>query len=79
MTIDKGLYLFEAQMHKNKEIMIMWLNATQLVGGDVRNFLVRGEELKLKISEADFLRFSINRNAMLCIVFKHFRLVVTVL
>lgn len=57
----------------------MWLNATQLVGGDVRNFLVRGEELKLKISEADFLRFSINTNAMLCIVFKHFRLVVTVL
>lgn len=47
--------------------MIMWLNTPQLAGGDVRNFLVRGEELKLKTSEADFLRFSINTNALYCV------------
>lgn len=44
----------------------MWLNTPQLAGGDVRN-LVRGEELKLKTSEADFLRFSINTTALYCV------------
>lgn len=44
--------------------MIMWLNTPQLAGGDVRNFLARGEELKLKFSEADFLGFSKNIDAL---------------